>query len=58
MIVVYFLQGNHGSGSHPNEDINVRKKHRVSDHLYTILLSMVRMQNEIYISKSNKIKPS
>ena len=37
LIVVYFLQGNR---SHPNEDIKVFKKHRVSDHLYTILLSM------------------
>ena len=30
---------NHGSGSHLNEDIKVFKKHRVSDHLYTIILS-------------------
>ena len=27
LIVVYFLQGSHGSGSHPNEDIKVYKKH-------------------------------
>ena len=33
--------GNHCSGSHPNEDIKVFKKHRVSDHLYTIFLSMM-----------------
>ena len=39
-MVIYFLQGNHGSGSHTNEDIKVFKKHRLSDHLYTILLSM------------------
>ena len=43
MIVVYFLQGNHGSGSHPNEDIKVFKKHRESDHLYTIILSIAAM---------------
>ena len=30
----YFMQGNHGSGSHVNEDI---EKHRESGHLYTIL---------------------
>ena len=36
-----FLQGNHDSGSHPNEDIKVFKKHRVSDYLYTIILFMV-----------------
>ena len=40
-LIVYFLQGNNGSGSRPNEDIKVFKKHRVSDHLYTVLLSMV-----------------
>ena len=41
LIIAYFLQGNHGSGSHPNEDIKVFKKHRVSDDLYIIPLSMV-----------------
>ena len=35
------IDGNQGSGSHPDEDIKVFNKHRVSDHLYTILLSMV-----------------
>ena len=40
LIDVYFLQGNHGSGSHPDEDIKDFKKHRISDHLYIILLSM------------------
>ena len=40
LIVVYFLQGNHGSGSNPNEDIKIFKNHRSSDYLYTILLSM------------------
>ena len=39
-IVVYFLQDNHGSGYHPNEDIKVFKRHLVCDHLYTIHLSM------------------
>ena len=39
--VVYFMKGNHGSGFYPNEDIKVFKNHRVSDHLYAILLSMI-----------------
>ena len=34
--------GNHGSGYHPYEDIKVFKKHRVRDHLCTIILSMVQ----------------
>ena len=37
----YFLQGNHGRGSHPHEDIKVFEKQRVSDHLYTTLFSMI-----------------
>ena len=36
----YFMQGNHSSRSHPNEDIKVFKNHRECDHLYTINLSM------------------
>ena len=42
LIVVYFLQDNHGSGSYQNVDIKVFKNHRVSDHLYTIILSIGR----------------
>ena len=35
------IDGNHGSGSHPDEDIKVFNKHRVGDHLYTIFLFTV-----------------
>ena len=42
MIDNYFLQGNHGSGSHSTEEIKVFKMHRVSDHLHTIILSMAQ----------------
>ena len=51
MMVACFLRGNYGSGSHPYEDIKVFIKHRVSDHLYTILLSME-------LTKIFPIKPS
>ena len=37
--------GNHGSGYHPNENIKVFKKHRVRDHFYSILLSMVQTES-------------
>ena len=30
----------HGSGSHPNEDIKVFKKYRVSDHLLSMVSTM------------------
>ena len=45
-LIMVTLDSNHGSGSHPNEDIKVFKKHRVSDHLYTILLSMVSINGD------------
>ena len=32
------MDGNHGSGSHPNEDIKVLNEHQVSYHLYTLSL--------------------
>ena len=38
------IDGNHSSGSHPNEDIKVIKKDEVRDHLYTLLLSMIVVQ--------------
>ena len=38
------IDSNHGSWSHPNEDIKVLKKHRVSDRLYTVLLSMIHTE--------------
>ena len=40
LIDVFFFKGNHGSGFQSNEDIKVFKKHRISDHLHTILISM------------------
>ena len=31
------INGNHGSGSHPNEDIEVFNKHQVNDHHLSII---------------------
>ena len=46
------IDSNHGSGSHPNEDIKVFKKHRVSDHLYA--LSMPKnIKNNNFLSQLN-----
>ena len=36
------MQGNHDSEFHPNLDIEVFKNNRVSDHIYTLILSIVR----------------
>ena len=38
------LDGNHSSGSHPNEEIKVFNNHQVGDHLYTLLLSMGQIE--------------
>ena len=44
MVTMVTLDSNHGSRFHPNWFylwyVNVFKKHRVSDHIYTIILSM------------------
>ena len=46
----FCMQGKHGSGTHPIEDIKIYEKHRVSDHLYIILLSMDQTNITIHIN--------